>query len=126
MLALHDVIRQMTVNAQAIRSLMKTLSSEQANWKPDIETWSMTQVMDHVCNEERVDFRAHLKELFSTPRLAWGGLGEKWKNVDDCQKALKGFLAEREASLAWLKNCNPPIGTARSLPPSDPTTSPSP
>lgn len=99
---IEETIRQMTANAEAIRSLVQTISSEQAQWKPNPETWSMKEVMEHVYNEERGDFRAHLKEMFHEPPLAWGDLQDGWRPVESCRRGLEGFLMEREASIAWL------------------------
>ena len=69
MINLDEIIRQLTVNAEAIGALMRTIPEEQARWKPNEETWSMVEVMGHVYNEERLDFRKHLKEMFQEPPL---------------------------------------------------------
>ena len=106
---LNETIRQLAGNAQAIRSLVQTISDEQAQWKPDPETWSMKDVMEHVYNEERIDFRKHLKEMFSLPPQPWGRFNpEEYIPVASCRQALEGFLTEREASLAWLKALGSP------------------
>jgi ethanolamine utilization protein EutQ (cupin superfamily) len=98
-----DIIRQLAANAAAVRSLLQTISDEQAEWKPNAETWCMKEVMEHVYNEERIDFRKHLKEMFSNPPQPWGEFRrEDWVTVQSCRQALEGFLEEREASLAWL------------------------
>jgi hypothetical protein len=108
MIKIEKIIRQMMANAEAIRSLVQTISDEQAQWKPDPETWSMKEVMDHVYNEERGDFRAHLKEMFHKPPLAWGELQDGWHPVESYHRGLEDFLVEREASLAWLKALESP------------------
>lgn len=101
---LESTICKLTHNAHAIRCLMHTISSEQSVWKPEPKTWSMLDVMEHVYNEERIDFRLHIKEILNDPPLAWGSLpGAEYIKVDDICKALNGFLAEREASIRWLR-----------------------
>jgi hypothetical protein len=60
MLNLQEIIRQLTGNAVAIRALAQTFADEQAQWKPSPETWSLKEVLEHLDNEERGDFRRHL------------------------------------------------------------------
>jgi uncharacterized damage-inducible protein DinB len=101
----EEILRQMDSNAEAIRALLQTISDEQARWKPDPETWSMQEVMEHIYNEERIDFRKHLKEMFSDPPQPWGRFRqEEYIAVENCLQALEAFLDERKASIAWLKS----------------------
>jgi hypothetical protein len=60
MINIDKVIKQLTNNAEIVRALVEPISENQANWKPDQETWNMKEVMEHVYNEERIDFRKHL------------------------------------------------------------------
>ena len=99
MIDMNGIIRQLKGNAQAMRALVGTISEEQAQWKPGPDTWSMNQVMEHIYNEERIDFRKILKRMLDTsPQPA-----EEYVPVDSCRQALEGFLIEREASIKWLE-----------------------
>jgi hypothetical protein len=103
MINIEEIVRQLTGNAQAMRALALTCSDEQARWKPGPEAWSMREVLEHVYNEERIDFRKHLKEMLSDPPQPWGEWRrEEYIPVEDCLQALEAFLVEREASIAWL------------------------
>ena len=68
----------------------------------------MKEVMEHVYNEERVDFRTHLKEILNDPPQPWGAFRQEYASVQSCQQALEGFLMERETSIAWLKALGSP------------------
>lgn len=103
MIKLIEIIRQLTANAVAMRAVVETISEEQANWKPNPDTWSMKEVWQHLYNEERLDFRQHLKEMLHIPPQPWVSDPNAYITVESCQKALDGFLTERTASLAWLK-----------------------
>lgn len=104
MVNLDTIIHQLAGNAQAMRALALNLSAEQAQWKPGPETWSMAEVMEHIYNEERVDFRKHLGEMLSVPPQPWSAYRrEELIPVKDCHAALEGFLREREESIAWLR-----------------------
>jgi uncharacterized damage-inducible protein DinB len=109
MINIEEIIRQLTANAEAMRALVQTISEEQAQWKPSPETWSLQEVMGHVYNEERIDFRRHLKELLNDPPKPWGGFRpEEFVSVENCRQALEGIITEREASIAWLKSLESP------------------
>jgi hypothetical protein len=108
MIDLKEIMRQLTANARAMHAMLQSISNEQAQWKPNPETWSMKEVMEHVYNEERLDFRQHLKEMLSDPPQPWRFFPEEYVGVEDCRQALEGFLAERETSLAWLKALETP------------------
>ena len=109
MISIEEIIRQLTANAEAMRGLVQTISEEQAQWKPSAETWSMMEVMGHIYNEERIDFRKHLKEMLNVPPQSWGEFRhEEVVSVAVCRQALEGFIIEREASITWLKALKPP------------------
>ena len=104
MFDLDEILRQLTGTAEAIRALTQSVPAAQARWKPDPQTWSVQETMAHLYTEERLDFRKHLKEMLSDPPQPWRRFDSaELVAVDSLQQALEGFLAEREASLAWLK-----------------------
>jgi hypothetical protein len=109
MLKLDEIILRLSANAEAVRLLVEPISDEQGHWKPDPETWSLQEVMEHLYNEERLDFRKHLKEILADPPQPWGEFrpGENL-TVGSCREALAGFLEERQASLAWLRSLASP------------------
>jgi hypothetical protein len=103
MMTLDEIIRQMNSNAEAIRALIGTISEQEALWKPNPESWCLKEVMEHVYNEERLDFRQHLMEMLHDPPQAWGP-GDDSMSVETCRQALDGFLAERKTSILWLSS----------------------
>jgi ribosomal 50S subunit-associated protein YjgA (DUF615 family) len=109
MINLQEIIRQLTVNAETMRALVQGVSDEQAQWKPRPETWSLKEVMEHVYNEERIDFRKHLREMLSDPTQPWAKFRpEEYVAVESLQQALERFSSEREASVAWLEALESP------------------
>lgn len=104
MIDMNEVVRQMSANAEAIQVLLQTEPESQAQWKPDPETWSLKEVMAHIYNEERIDFRKHLKEMLNVPSQPWEAFREdEIVPVESARQALEGFMTEREASITWLR-----------------------
>lgn len=98
-------IEQMARNARSIQQLAQVFSAEQARWKPDADTWSVVEVMNHVYDEERTDFRARLVQAW---QLTVDFSSDAPDETDDLAVALQGFLREREQSLAWLRQLQAP------------------
>ena len=105
---LHELITRMNANAQTIRQLVSGFSVEQAQWKPDSDTWSVVEVMNHLYDEERADFRARLLRAWELPPMGADFTGDFPYDAQDITAALAAFLTEREQSLAWLKTLNNP------------------
>ena len=103
MINLPEIIQQMTANAEAIRALVQVFPARDTLWKPNAETWAMKDVMEHVYNEERIDFRLKLKEILGESPHAWD-----YASAESCSQALEGFLSERAASIAWLQTLTTP------------------
>jgi hypothetical protein len=102
---ISDLTRQMTDSAAAIRTLIENVPEAQANWKPDDDTWSLFEVMDHIYNEERVDFRVRLDEILQGVTDPWAESRRvAWDRAANLQTALAKFLADRAASIAYLNS----------------------
>ncbi|MBN1583031.1 MAG: DinB family protein, partial [Anaerolineae bacterium] len=99
---------QMTQNAERIRALVEGVSDTQARWKPDPEAWSILEVVNHLYDEEREDFRARLDHVLHRPDQTWPGIDPQgWVtarryNERELDSSLDQFLSEREKSIAWL------------------------
>ena len=103
MINIPEILHQMTANAEAIRALVQAFPDKHALWKPTPETWAMKDVMEHVYNEERIDFRMHLKEMFGESPQA-----RVYVPVKGCRQALEDFLSERKVSIEWLQALQSP------------------
>lgn len=105
---LQGIVSQMDRNAQAIQALIRGCSDQQARWKPDRASWSILEVINHLLDEEREDFRARLELLLYRRDEAWfpidpqGWVVARGYNQRALEPSLEGFLAARAESLAWL------------------------
>ncbi len=101
-------------HAEAVESLTRGLTEEQARWKPDAEAWSVVEVINHLYDEEREDFRQRLDILLHRPDepfppihpSAW--VTERSYNTRDLKTSVANFLEERRKSLDWLGGLGEP------------------
>src|SRR5690606_7583180 len=102
-------IRQMDNNARRIQLLFERITDEQARWKPTPETSSVLEVVNHLYDEEREDFRLRLDYILHHPGEKWppndpqGNILNRRYNERDLQESLNNFLQERQASLEWIQ-----------------------
>lgn len=105
----ENLISQMSHDAQRIRVLVDGVSDHQARWKPNPDSWSILEVLNHLLDEEKEDFGVRLDLTLFTPDQPWppidpeGWVTERRYNERDVQQSLKSFLAARKESLAWLR-----------------------
>jgi hypothetical protein len=101
-------------NAPVIAALARAMSPEAVAWRPTPDDWSVLEVINHLADEEREDFRARLDFVLHQP----GGAPPQhdpgsWPaarayNTRDLEESLGRFLSEREQSLAWLRGLASP------------------
>ncbi len=102
-------ILQMADNARRIRALAEGVTKEQARWKPNPESWSILEVINHMIDVEREDFRVLLDLALNRPNdsrpkispKVW--VTERKYNERDLEQSLNNYLAAREESLTWLR-----------------------
>ena len=104
----YQIIERLRVNRETFKYLFQGISEDQARWKPAADRWSLLEVVNHLYDEEREDFRSRLALVLSDPSQPWppidpeGWVVERGYNGRTLKESLDNFLAEREASLRWL------------------------
>ena len=105
------MIDRLQNNGLIIQQILKDVSEDQARWKPSADQWSMLEVINHLYDEEMLDFSAHLKEALA---------GKLWSSIDpeawviehgyahkEWTHSVLSFLNARETSIQWLElNCD--------------------
>jgi hypothetical protein len=110
-------------NAEVIRTLVVGLTPAEARFQPLPESWSVLEVICHLYDEEREDFRPRLDTILHRPAEKWAPIDpEGWVttrryNERDLSEALNGFLVERDKSLAWLRKLTVPNWEAEYMAP---------
>ncbi len=109
-----EIAARLAANAEVFRHLLADVSPEQARWKPAPEKWSLLEVINHLADEERDDFRTRLQRTLHHPEQGWPPIDpERWAvdrqyNSRDLAVSLADFLEERTRSLAWLRGLSKP------------------
>ena len=103
---LYQELRNST---DVINTLLLGISQDEARIRPTAEAWSILEVVCHLYDLEREDFREHLDfilhrqedEYHVIDPQAW--VAERHYNEQDFQVMQDNFFAERRKSLQWLK-----------------------
>ncbi len=104
----------LAANAPTIAALVRAFPPEHARWRPTPEDWSVLEVINHLADEEREDFRLRLDAALQRPGIAvppndpadWPAA--RGYNERDLAESLARFLDERQRSLAWLRALTAP------------------
>jgi hypothetical protein len=109
-----EMINQLANNLDTFLRLFAGIDEERYRWKPAADKWSMLEVLNHLHDEERDDFRTRLRLVLQNPKQDWppidpqGWAVERKYNARDPGQSLVSFERERLASIAWLRNLDSP------------------
>jgi hypothetical protein len=105
---LKDPGAVLAANALSLESLIRPVSREQARWRADGKGWAIVEVVRHLLDEERDDFRKRIRLTLESPADPWPPIDpEGWardRNYLESEliPTLEEFLEERRQSVAWL------------------------
>lgn len=95
-------------STEMIRALLSGITQAEAQVKPSPDSWSILEVICHLYDEEREDFREHLDWILHRQHEAWhlidpqGWVVERKYNEQNFVEMQEKFFAERANSLEWL------------------------
>lgn len=102
MVDLDAAIKQLKLNNMLIQRSTYSFTIEQGQWKPDADSWSLVEMVNHLYTEERGDFRAHLARAWGMPIL--NPFEDNFPyNTLNLTAALESFNHERMQSIWWLE-----------------------
>lgn len=108
------IIHQLDRNAPVFFGMFNSIPADVRNWRSAPEKWCALEILCHIYDEEREDFRSRLKHTLETPNEPMPPLKPaEWvserkyidKNYDE---VLAAFIQERKNSIAWLNNLQNP------------------
>jgi hypothetical protein len=111
---LEYFIERLSANRQVFQGLVDGVGPEQAKWRPLPGKWSILEVINHLHDEEREDFRQRLDLVLSNPEQTWPRIDpptwvtSRQYNERDLSVSVNRFFGERENSLSWLSQLKDP------------------
>lgn len=112
-----DVARlytELSNQMRVLRAVLTGVTPQEAKQRPEPEAWSMLEVVAHLLDEEREDFRVRLDIILHRPDEPWppidplGWVSERAYNERDLATTLDELAAERNRSLQWLSELKNP------------------
>jgi len=100
--------QELTNSTEMIRALLAGIGQEEARVKPSKGAWSILEVVCHLYDEEREDFRKHLDFILHRQHEEWhlidpqGWVKSRKYNEQNFKRVQRKFFKEREKSLNWL------------------------
>ena len=111
---LKQSVDQLARNAITIEQLVQGMLDEAAEWKQEPSKWSIVEVINHLVDEEREDFRLRLDLTLRHPEEPWppidpeGWVQERNYAGRSLADSLGKFGEERRASVVWLRSLGDP------------------
>jgi len=102
------MINGLARSGRALADLFDGIPEAALRRRPVPERWSPLEILCHLVDEERDDFRARIQSTLEDPEAEWPGIDpaawvtERAYNEKDPQVALTSFRMERAESLTWL------------------------
>lgn len=112
------LIGRLAVFAPSLRLLLAELDPQDARWRPPDGGWSTLEIICHLADEEREDFRGRLEFVLGGGQGDWtpidpeGWIESRGYNELDLNRSLERFCLERRHTVAWLKSLKRPDWTA--------------
>ena len=110
----NTLIHQLESNIRLFKELLSDVPEEQIHWRPTAKKWSILEVVNHLYDEEREDFRYRLRSVLENPDAAWPPIAPEAWVVErgyakrDYRPSVSNFIQERQESIKWLRGLSAP------------------
>ena len=111
---LQRMISALENSGAAFHALLINVNEEDARWKPPSQNWSLLEIVCHLVDEEREDFRKRIELTLRDNTIAWPSINpELWAvdrryNDQNFQAMVQALIDERKNSVQWLKSLEEP------------------
>lgn len=108
------LVDELQQNIEVVAALVEGVDDELAQWRESPDRWSLVEVIAHLADEEREDFRTRTRLTLESPETDWPPIHPpRWVVEREYQKkslvaCLDDLRTERTASIAWLRSLNDP------------------
>lgn len=104
------IISNLETNINSFIALLTNIAEEEQQWRAAPDKWTLVEIVSHLYDEEREDFRARLRSTLENPTKELpsidptGWVKERNYTANNFQDTAYKFLAERRSSVKWLKD----------------------
>ncbi len=108
------IIQHLESNSLVFKSMLSGKDGDEYNFRPNKNSWSILEILCHLYDEEREDFRTRVKNTLMCPEKQPpsidppGWVKSRKYAGQDYNEKLKSFLTERKESIKWLKSLGNP------------------
>jgi uncharacterized damage-inducible protein DinB len=108
------LIERLRRTPEALDALVAGLSGDDWRWRPPEGGWSVLEIVNHMADEDALDFRPRLASTLEDPSRPWPKLNPEARVVEaryqdqDPDESVRRFRDERAKSLAWLGGVTAP------------------
>ena len=108
------IYNELARNKDVFYNLLKDISKREYIWSQEKGKWCLLEIVCHLYDEEREDFRKRVKCVLDDPNtppppfdpLVW--VKERNYIDQDYNQVLNNFLGERKKSVSWLHSLKSP------------------
>ena len=108
------VIDKLEKNPDLFSIILEDIKDDQSKWKPSPQKWSILEVVHHLFDEEREDFRKRIQLTLEDPTKEWFPINppqwviDRKYNEQNLEEIKNKFISERKKSIKWLRNLKSP------------------
>ncbi|HEX2901019.1 MAG TPA: DinB family protein [Bacteroidia bacterium] len=117
MVHLAHILDELERNAAIFEALLLDLPTELVQWRPAPDKWNILEIVCHLRDEERDDFRKRVHQTLTDPSVAPPSIDpEGWVKArqyaeQEYALVLESFADARRASVTWLRALDHPQWT---------------
>jgi len=110
----QHIFTELQKNKSVFLNLLNSTPEAAYTWKQAPEKWCLLEIICHLYDEEREDFRVRLGLVLETPEVKPPPIDPvKWVTErkymeQNFEEKLHGFLEERDKSIQWLQSLEHP------------------
>jgi hypothetical protein len=110
----RHIIGELQRNKTIFKDLLEGLPEELYLWRQNPQKWCLLEIICHLIDEEREDFRARVRRTLENPELPFnpidpvGWVTARKYMERDYNSMLAEFFRERDDSIQWLDSLENP------------------
>jgi hypothetical protein len=108
------IFEKLEQNKSVFKNLLENTSEQEFLWSQQPDKWCILEIVCHLYDEEREDFRKRVACVLKDPEVApppidpVGWVKQRNYKLQAYDKMVKKFIREREKSIEWLKRLEKP------------------